>query len=160
LDSLSNFAPCFKNKILTTEPKCVSLDLVAILPVVGIIFPGLKIGFIRLLRGIRVLRILRADRMFTEVGVDRSPRWTLTVDCRMLSPKVDATTSLRRQYIMMAFTLLAFMFIAAGAIHLIDDVTDGTAFKKPSNYRGRGDVVMQLTLFSSFFFKICFRVFL
>lgn len=111
------------------------IDLVAILPILGIIFPDIKVGFIRLLRGIRVLRILRADRMFTEV---------------------DSTTALRRQYILMAFTLVAFMFIAAGAIHLCDDITKGAAFKKPSPYRGSDatDPQPQLTFFDALYFVI------
>lgn len=110
-------------------------DLIAIVPVIAIFVPEAQIGFMRLLRGIRVLRILRADRMFTEV---------------------DATTSLRRQYVMMGFTLLAFMFIAAGLVHLIDDVTNGEAFNKPDGYRGQCDgcAKVQLTFFDALYFVI------
>jgi len=103
------------------------IDLVAILPIISLIVPSPQLGFLRLMRGIRVLSILRANRLF--------------------AGEVDPSTALQRQLIMMAFTLLAFVFIAAGIIYSVDDLYDGSAF---SNNNG-GD---KMTFFDAIYFLL------
>jgi len=105
------------------------VDLLAILPVISLIVPAAKIGFLRLLRGIRVLRILRANRLF--------------------SGEVDPSTALRRQFMVLGFTMLAFMFIGAGIVYTIDDLYDGDGFNRPAAYD-----VTHLSFFDSFYFVI------
>lgn len=105
------------------------IDLLAILPVIALIVPAAKIGFLRLLRGIRVLRVLRANRLF--------------------SGEVDPSTALRRQFAVLGFTMLAFMFIGAGLIYTIDDLYDGDAFNRPDAYD-----VTHLSFFDSLYFVI------
>ena len=90
------------------------IDIIAIIPIISLLYPDAQVGFLRLLRGIRVLSVLRANRLFES--------------------EVDPSTALQRQLTLMGFTLLAFVFIAAGVIYSVDEMYDGEAFVKPTPY--------------------------
>jgi len=105
------------------------MDIIAILPVISLLYPDANLGFLRLLRGIRVLSVLRANRLF--------------------EGEVDPSTALQRQLSMMGFTLLAFVFIAAGAIYTVDELYDAAAFNKPSAYS-----TVNLSFFDALYFLL------
>jgi len=95
------------------------IDLVSIVPVVSLIFDlPTGIGFVRVLRALRLARVLRLFRTVDSGGI--GDRETFA----------DVEKSIRKQVFSLVLTIVTFLFVAAGICHLVEQVQPGS-FTRP-----------------------------
>jgi len=85
------------------------IDFVALLPAIALFLPEAKLGFMRLLRGVRVMRILKINRILG-------------------GHTAGGLALVRQQITLLSFNLLAILFIVSGVLHSLDVIMDGKAF--------------------------------
>lgn len=107
------------------------IDVLSIVPALALLVDtGVSIGFFRILRGFRILRVIRGYRNTTASDLlgphERHPK----------------AGTVRRQVFILAFTIVSFIFIAGGIVHAVQvswpgsfDSTDSWQYDEPCNFQ-------------------------
>jgi len=94
------------NKWQYVTSQMAIIDLICLAPAISLFYEDGDFGFLRLLRGVRVIRVLKAQRLFTADPQDRN---------EVLQQQISLT----------CFKLAAIIFVATGAIHTVNELWTG-----------------------------------
>jgi hypothetical protein len=95
------------------------VDLITILPVLAIPFElSTSVGFVRVLRALRLARVLRLFRSVENSGMQDRETFA------------DVERSIRKQVFSLVLTIASFLFIAAGICHVVEHTWPGS-FSRP-----------------------------